>query len=337
VTQNPKLKTQNSKPKTIFDMKKFLFALSVMACFSMACKNNTSSSNKSDEPLDTPTGGKTTVSVDETVRPIAEAQAAIFQHQYPRATVTLRHRSENDCVQDLYNDSAQVIMIGRSLTAKEMAAFNSITFTPPHIKIATDAVALVINPKNRDTTLTMEEISGILRGSLTKWSQLGGGVAGDVTLVFDNANSGTVSHLLLKTGVTAMPKNAFAAKSNLEVINYVSTHENAIGVIGWSWISDSDDPTTRQYLQKTRLVSVAPAGGKEFCKPYQLNLAQGKYPLSREVFMIQRERRSGLAGFTSFIHGEIGQLIMLKAGLYPANQDERNIEIVTKPIGKVTK
>ncbi len=316
-------------------MKKYLFAFGVMACFTMACAPKDSKTN---EVLDTPTTGKTTVSVDETVRPIAEAQAALFHHQYPRATVTLRHRSENECVQDLFNDTSQVIMIGRGLTEKEMAAFKSITFTPPHIKIATDAVAFVINPKNRDTTLTMNEITNILRGSISKWSQLGGGTSGDVTVVFDNANSGTVSHLLSKTGTTAMPKNAFAAKSNLEVINYVSTHENAIGVIGWSWISDSDDPTTRQYLQKTRLVSVAKGSENVFHKPYQLNLANGNYPLSREVFMIQRERRSGLAaGFTSFIHGEIGQLIMLKAGLYPANQDERSIEIKSTPIGKVTK
>ncbi len=316
-------------------MKKYLFACSVIACLSMACQSKDSKTN---EVLDTPTTGKTTVSVDETVRPIAEAQAALFHHQYPRATVTLRHRSENECVQDLFNDTSQVIMIGRRLTEKEMAAFKSITFTPPHIKIATDAIAFVVNPKNRDTTLTMNEITNILRGAVTKWSQLGSGTSGDVTVVFDNANSGTVSHLLSKTGTTAMPKNAFAAKSNLEVINYVSTHENAVGVIGWSWISDSDDPTTRQYLQKTRLVSVAKGSENVFHKPYQLNLANGNYPLSREVFMIQRERRSGLAaGFTSFIHGEIGQLIMLKAGLYPANQDERSIEIKSTPIGKVTK
>ena len=160
-------------------MKKYLFALSVIACFSMACKSK--SGNAPEKELDTATAGKTTVSVDETVRPIAEAEADMFQHQYPRATVTLRHRSENECVQDLYNDSCQAIMIGRSLTEKEMSAFRSITFDPPHIKIATDAVALVVNPKNRDTSFTMEQITAILRGSVSKWSQLGGGTSGDVT------------------------------------------------------------------------------------------------------------------------------------------------------------
>jgi phosphate transport system substrate-binding protein len=316
-------------------MKKSLFLLSIIVCFSIGCSNN---SGKPEEQLDTPTAGKISISVDETVRPIAEAEADMFQHTYPKGFVTLRHRSENDCVQDLYKDSCEAIMIGRQLNDQEKAAFKSITFTPPHIKIATDAVALLVNPKNRDTTLTMEEITGILRGSISNWSQLGGGASGDVTLVFDNANSGTVTYLLTKTGATTMPKIAFSAKSNLDVVDYVAAHENAIGVIGWSWISDSDDPTTRSYLKKARLVSVAPAGTTAFAKPYALNLAQGKYPLSREVFMIQRERRSGLAaGFTSFIHGEIGQLIMLKAGLYPANQDERFIQLNTKPIGKVTK
>ena len=53
--------------------------------------------------------------------------------------------------------------------------------------------------------------------------------------------------------------------------------------------------------------------------------------------MIQRERRAGLAtGFTTFVYGEIGQTIMLKAGLLPANQQEREMEMKVKPIGKVT-
>jgi phosphate transport system substrate-binding protein len=300
----------------------------------MSCKSRDS---KTGEELDTPTAGKTTVSVDETVRPIAIAESEMFQHQYPKANLTMRYRSENECVQDLYNDSSQVIMIGRELNEKEKNAFKSITFDPPHIKIATDAVAFVVNPRNRDTTISFDEIAGILRGSITKWSQIGGGVSGDITLVFDNPNSGTVTHLLSKTGATTMPKNAFSAKSNLEVVDYVAAHENAIGVIGWSWISDSDDPTTHQYLQKTRLMSLSAKSEQEYFTPYPLNLANGKYPLSRTVYMIQRERRSGLAaGFVSFIHGEIGQLIMLKAGLYPANQDERSIEIITKPIGKVS-
>jgi phosphate transport system substrate-binding protein len=310
----------------------FSIAISFLAA---SCANQSAMS--SNEVTDTPVSGNMTVYVDETLTPIARAEADIFQHRYEKVHLNVQEHSENTCIQGLYDDSAKVAMVGRKLTEAEMKAFQSINFNPLQTQICTDAIALIVNPKNRDTTFTYEQVLSILRGQTTKWSQLGGSIGGDISIVFDNANSGTTSYLLSMSGLKAMPKNAYSLKTNLDAINYVATHENALGVIGWSWISDSDDPTTREYLKKTRLVSIAPKGEKEFYKPYQLNLAQGKYPLSREVYMIQRERRTGLAtGFISFVYGEIGQTILLKAGLLPVNQQERNMEMKEKPMGKVS-
>ncbi len=314
-------------------MKKWVLFLTVIVCFSMGCANQSASSG---EEIDTPVSGKINVSVDETLTPIALAEADIFQHHYEKVHLTVRERSEYDCIQDLYNDSAKVIMIGRQLAEQEMAAFKSMNYVPLQTQICTDAIALIVNPSNRDTALTYEQVLGILKGTITNWSQISSKRSGDISIVFDNPNSGTVSYLLKMSGEKAMPKNAYSLKSNLEAVNYVSTHENAIGVIGWSWISDSDDPVTHEYLKKTRLVSISRQGEKVFYKPYQLNLVEGKYPLSRAVYMIQRERRTGLAtGFTTFIYGEIGQTILLKAGLLPVNQQERNMEMKVRPIGEV--
>ena len=316
-------------------MKKLLLFSIVLSCLAISCANEKKTS--ASEEVDTPVSGSMTVYVDETLTPIANAEADIFQHRYEKVHLKVQEKSENACIQGLYDDSAKVAMVGRKLTDAERKAFQSINFNPLETQIATDAIALVVNPKNRDTTFTYEQVLSILRGQTTKWSQLGGSVGGDVSIVFDNANSGTASYLLALSGEKAMPKNAYSMKTNLEAVNYVAQHENAIGVIGWSWISDSDDPTTREYLKKIRLVSIAPKGDKAFYKPYQLNLRQGKYPLSREVYMIQRERRTGLAtGFIRFIYDEIGQTILLKAGLLPVNQQERIIEMKVKPMGKVT-
>ncbi len=314
-------------------MKKWVLLLTVIVCFSIGCANQSASSN---EEIDTPVSGKINVSVDETLTPIALAEADIFQHHYEKVHLTIRERSEYDCIQDLYKDSVKVIMVGRKLDEQEMAAFKSMNYEPLQTQICTDAIALVVNPSNRDTALTYEQVLGIVKGQITNWSQISSKRSGDISLVFDNPNSGTVSYLLRMSGEKAMPKNAYAMKTNLEAVNYVSTHENAIGVIGWSWISDSDDPVTHEYLKKTRLVSISRAGEKTFYTPYQLNLVEGKYPLSRAVYMIQRERRTGLAtGFITFIYGEIGQTILLKAGLLPVNQQERNMEMKVKPIGEV--
>jgi phosphate transport system substrate-binding protein len=286
------------------------------------------SSNESSREVDTPTSGEINIAVDETLQPIAEAQVDIFHHQYPNAKINIRYRSETQCVTDLYNDSCKLIFLGRQLNEEEMGYFKKIKFNPPTNKIATDAIALVLNPRAKDTAFTYAQVLEILRGGNSKYN-----------VVFDNQNSGTVRYILNLTGAAKMPTNAFAASSNLEAVNYVAKNENAIGVIGWSWISDGDDPKTREYLSKTRLVALSPkdASDTKVYKPYQLNIAQKKYPLTREVYLIQRERRNGLsAGFTAFVLSDIGQTIMLKAGLLPAQQQDRWIELKSKSVGKVT-
>ncbi len=304
-------------------MKKVILFSFIISLFSIGC----ASTNENSETIDTPTSGEINIGVDETLQPIADAQVDVFQHQYPNAKINIRYRSEAECVKDLYNDSCKLIFLGRQLTPEEMLAFKNRTFVPPQTKIATDAIALIIDPKSKDTAFTYTQMLQILRGQNPQYS-----------LVFDSQNSGTVGYIQNLTGDKTFPKNAYAEKSNLDAVNYVATHNNVVGIIGWSWISDSDDPKTKEYLSKVRLLSLAPKDGKagEFYKPYQLNLAQGKYPLSREVYIVQRERRNGLsAGFNAFVGSEIGQTIMLKAGLLPANQQERWIEMKKKPVGKV--
>jgi phosphate transport system substrate-binding protein len=309
-------------------MKNTFFCLALIASLSIGCKFG----NYNADVVDTATAGKVNVAADETVFPLAQAEVDIFMHQYTKANLPLRQLTETDCIQEMYKDSVKAIFIGRDLNEQERKAFASITLNPLATHIATDGIAFIVNPKNRDTTLTIEQVQQILRGGIKTWQQLGGGASGDLTLVFDNANSGTVSYLMNMAGVTTLPSNAFSAKSNANTVDFVSKNENAIGVIGWGWVSDSDDPKTREFLKKIRVVSVAGKDSKTFQKPYQLNLAQESYPLTRKVYLIQRERRVGLAaGLTAFTYGEIGQTIVLKAGLLPANQQNRMIQIITKP------
>ncbi len=284
-----------------------------------------SSCNNTKPENDTPISGSINLSVDETLRPIAEAQVDVYVHTYPGAKINVHYRPENDCVQDLLKDSCQVIFLGRALTTQEKDAFKTLKFDPPSLKIATDAIALVLNKSDKDTIMTMDKIARIFKGEVT-----------DKTIVFDNAQSGTVNYIINKFGLDKMPKKVFAAKSNLDAVKYVSETPNTIGVIGWCWISDSDDPITNKILSAVNLVnlvSLDSASKGEAFKPYQLNLAQNKYPLSREVYIIPRERRMGLAmGFATFVYGVIGQTIILKSGILPANQEPREIEIITKPV-----
>jgi phosphate transport system substrate-binding protein len=285
---------------------------------------------------DTPNTGEITVVADETLLPIAEAQAQVFNATYDRARINMRYKSELAAVNDLMNDSTQMIIIGRQLKPEEKAYFESRRLMPQQTKVALDGIALITHKSNRDTALTYQQAVKILRGELTNRKELGKGGSTNINLVFDNSNSGTVSFILNEIGATKLPKNAFATQSNTDAIRFVSENEDAIGIIGWSWLSDSDDPKAKAFLEKINVIGITPKHDslpKGSYRPYQLAMKQNLYPFTRSVYCIVRDRSAGLAsGFSRFIFSDIGQKIMLKAGIVPAEEPERIIEIVKKPI-----
>ena len=75
-----------------------------------------------------------------------------------------------------------------------------------------------------------------------------------------------------------------------------------------------------------KTLSVNSLTNKNYYLPNQNDLGEGKYPLARDLYIINCQGYEGLGiGFTSFIAGEIGQRIILKSGLAPIRIPGRKI------------
>ena len=138
-----------------------------------------------------------------------------------------------------------------------------------------------------------------------------------------------------------LPKHMYALESKKEVMDYVKSHENAIGIVDISDISDSDDQQAKDLLDSIELLGISrPIDSIQsgFVKPFQYNLQDRKYPFTRDLYIISRTGKSDVGtGFASFITGEIGQKIVLKSGLLPKYQSERVLEIRNSSDIKVIK
>jgi phosphate transport system substrate-binding protein len=175
----------------------------------------------------------------------------------------------------------------------------------------------------------------VLTGKIKSWSELGFSKNKEkITVVFDHEQGANAR--FLRDSIIQGKKfssNCFALKSNEEVIDYISEHKNAIGVVSVNWVSDRDDPTVEQFLTKVKLMNVGPGDYydySKYVKPYQAYIATKQYPLCRCVYAILREPRNGLGtGFVSFIAGEKGQRMFLKAGLVPVNMPIRLVEVTS--------
>ncbi|HSH64379.1 MAG TPA: substrate-binding domain-containing protein, partial [Bacteroidia bacterium] len=219
------------------------------------------------------------------------------------------------------------------LTADERKKFEAANIYPISTKIAEDAIAILVNPENADSTLTVDKLKAILTGTDSLWNQVNEkSTLGKIDVVFDNPGSANARYMvdtLLKGQHFA--KNVFAVKSNPEVVDYVSKNKNALGILSVNWISDQDDTLTQHFLDKVRVLAIAKDENSEAFKPYQAYIKTKDYPFTRSVYMINRQTRRGLGmGFVNFVAGNKGQLMILKMGLVPSIAPVRMVEINTK-------
>ncbi|RDB02841.1 phosphate ABC transporter substrate-binding protein [Runella aurantiaca] len=282
-------------------------------------------------PEDSTSHGRVTITADESLQPMLDQVYQAYEHTFPETHFDVRYLPEHQAAAFMLKDSARLAFVTREFTAEEQKVFKSkgIKYNPQHI--ATDGVALLINRSNPDTLITLEQISGVFKGTVKTWGQLGSAnQVEDIVLVFDNANSSNLNFIMKKFGLSDVKGlNIFSAGSNKKVIEYVKQHPNALGFIGVSWISDGEAPLTAELSQGLRVMGVAEKPNptnEDYYQPFQDDLKWRRYPLHRKVYVISREMHSGLgSGLVNYIMRDVGSLVIEKCGLWPAKPFNREV------------
>ncbi|PJJ75160.1 phosphate ABC transporter substrate-binding protein (PhoT family) [Thermoflavifilum aggregans] len=277
----------------------------------LACFSWTSCNQQAKHPTDTTTSGTIHISVDISYEPLMDSEIKVFETQHPQAHIIASYKPEADCFKDLLNDSARLIIVTRDLNEQEKAYFKSIKEPIVSKILAWDAVAVIVNPSNPDTNMTVDELAKITTGEYH---------GKPVQLVFDEQNSSTVRFIIdsINHG-KPLPGYAMAANGPSQVVDYVASTPNAIGLIGVSWVSDPYDTLALSFLKKVRVVGLKTASETRYFKPYQYYIALKSYPLTRAFYFILREPYYGLGtGFVNFLASDKGQLIIAKYRLFPA-------------------
>jgi phosphate transport system substrate-binding protein len=282
--------------------------------------------SKSDSDKETILKGKMDITVDETVKPIVDDQIAVFEGTYYGANISVTPKSEAELINDLLNQKAKVAVTTRDLTIEEKARFDKSKINPRITKFATDAIALISNKSNNDTLIALKSVIDFMQGKADP--RIKG-------LVFDNPNSSTVRYMKELAKVKNIPANGvFSFKTNDEVIKFVSENDGMIGIVGVNWLSQPS-PNMIQSIKKINILSVKGLKDDKYYDPSQSDLILGKYPLARDLFIINCQGYSGLGmGFASFIAGDIGQRIVLKSGLMPVRTPSRKLKIRSQIINE---
>lgn len=276
------------------------------------------SCNNSKKNTETILTGTATIYVDETLTPIIEDQTAVFEGEYSGSKFNIVSKSESDILNGLFSGKVAIAILARNLKKEEQDFFKSKKISPRATIFAKDALVLIANKRRKDTLINLDDIIMFIKGKPTR-------IKG---LVFDNPNSSTVRYFKELAGVSELPKQKiFSFDTNEEVIKYISKNEGLIGVVGLNWIVQPADGM-REFVDKINILSVKEFGKKEYFSPSQNDIAEGNYPLSRDLYIVNIQSFAGLGiGFASFITGDRGQRIILKSGLLPVRIPPRLIQI----------
>ena len=171
--------------------------------------------------------------------------------------------------------------------------------------------------------LTLNQFKDILKGKQKNWNN----TKEPIKIVFDQIHSANYNFINQLIDNQLSKVHIYAAKSNEEVIQYVKNTPSSIGIIGLNWISDLDDSNVLNFLSGIKIVSLAKDENSKFFQPYPGFITTKEYPLTRDIWMINKGKKSGInTGFVLFMSSEKGQTIVQKESLVPATAPVRLIQ-----------
>ena len=115
--------------------------------------------------------GDIKIAVDESFKPIMEEELQVYRALTPEANVTPIYCSEVEAINLLLKDSVRLVIANRRLTENELASFHARKFFPESIRMAVSGIALITNPANTDSLLTVGQFRKILTGKITEWKE----------------------------------------------------------------------------------------------------------------------------------------------------------------------
>ena len=291
-------------------MKKIILSLGVLVL--AACGNNSNQQQTENANTDSNASNKSvkttlTIKGSDTVLPLAQKEAEEYMKANTDAALTIVGGGSGVGITALKDGSTDIAMSSRPLKTEEKMEFQQKGMDIKETIIANDALAIIVNPKNKVTKLTHEQLGDIFTGKITNWKQVGGNDAKIVAYARETS-SGTYEffkeHVMDKKNYAASVLNMPATGA---IVESVSKTEGAIGYVGLAYETN-----------EVKQIAVSYDKGKTYVEPGIEAAQNGTYPVSRPLYFYYAvAKESAVKPFVEYILSQTGQQIVKEVGYVP--------------------
>ncbi len=240
-----------------------LAALMALTLFAACGKTNDDNKDNNDDNAEV-TGTVSTdgsTSMEKVIMSLGES----FQAENKGITVGYNPTGSGSGIPAVSEGRCDIGLASRALKDDEKAAGLKETV------LALDGIAIIVNPENKVSDLTVEQIAKIYTGEITNWKDVGGDDA-EIVLIGREAGSGTRDGFESITGTKDSCKYRQELTSTGDVITTVAGNPNAIGYASLASVKDT--------VKAISVNGVAPS---------EATVSDGSYEVQRPFILVTKE------------------------------------------------
>lgn len=249
----------------------------------------------------------------DTIVNLALAWAETYQGEFPDVRISVTGGGSGTGIAALVNGTVDIANASRQIKQEEIAEAQSKGIQPVEHIIARDAIAVIVNPANPVSQLTLQQISDIYSGKIVNWREVGGENRPIVRLSRET-NSGTHVYFLEtvlrlgdKNNKTFFSANTLLLPSSEGIINEVRDNPNAIGYDGLGYVP-----------KDLKMIAIARAAGQPYVLPSVETVNDKSYAVARDLYMYTAGEPTGpIQDYLAWILSPEAQKIVQKLGFVP--------------------
>lgn len=254
--------------------------------------------------------GNIRIKGSDTLLPLAQKWAEVYMKKNPTAKITVTGGGSGVGIASMIDGTTDIAISSRKVKMDERLKLQEAGKSYKEVTVANDALSVIVNPANKVSKLTREQLEGIFTGKYTNWNQVGGDNQ-KIVAYSRESSSGTFEFFKEKV----LNKKNFASTCLMmpatgSVIQSVSQTKGAIGYVGMAYANTS-----------VKEVSVSYDQGKTFVLPTLQNALNKTYPIVRPLYFYYLAGvEKNVKPFIDWVLSAEGQKVVSSVGYVPVQK-----------------
>lgn len=243
----------------------------------------------------------------DTVLPLSQLEAETYMKKNSNTSITVTGGGSGVGLSALLSGTTDIAQSSRKMKIEEKQKMIDAGKAVKEVILAKDALSVIVNPGNKVSQLTREQLEGIFTGKIVNWKEVGGD---DLQIIVYSRETSSGTYEFFKEHV--LNKKNFASSALLmpatgAIVQSVSQTKGAIGYVGLAYADKS-----------VKSLKVSYDKGATFVEPKIENAMNMTYPITRPLYYYYLTSvEKTVKPFVDFILSAEGQQIVRTEGYVP--------------------